>query len=116
MSCDMVLVNCRPKSASPITAISISIDAEAEKSLKSMGQTGIIFETIDSGVCVETNLGESARPLEVKIDGELVTKFEYTKVRALLAYLVMESNRPRLARHWRRCSGPINSIARRAAV
>ena len=33
-------------------------------------------------------------PFEVKIDGELVTKFEYAKVRALLAYLVMESHRP----------------------
>jgi predicted ATPase/DNA-binding SARP family transcriptional activator len=31
---------------------------------------------------------------EVKIDCELVTKFEYAKVRALLAYLVMESHRP----------------------
>lgn len=33
-------------------------------------------------------------PFEVKIDGECVTKFEYAKVRALLAYLVMESHRP----------------------
>ena len=33
-------------------------------------------------------------PFEVKIDGELVTQFEYAKVRALLAYLVMESHRP----------------------
>jgi predicted ATPase/DNA-binding SARP family transcriptional activator/Tfp pilus assembly protein PilF len=33
-------------------------------------------------------------PFEVKIDGELVTRFEYAKVRALLAYLVMESHRP----------------------
>ncbi len=33
-------------------------------------------------------------PFEVRIDGELVTRFEYAKVRALLAYLVMESHRP----------------------
>jgi predicted ATPase/DNA-binding SARP family transcriptional activator len=33
-------------------------------------------------------------PLQVKIDSKLVTQFKYAKVRALLAYLVMESHRP----------------------
>src|SRR3712207_518356 len=33
-------------------------------------------------------------PFEVTIDGEPVTTFEYAKVRALLAYLAMESQRP----------------------
>ena len=33
-------------------------------------------------------------PFEVKINGEVVTGFKYAKVRALLAYLVMESHRP----------------------
>lgn len=34
------------------------------------------------------------RPFEVKIDGKVVTEFKYAKVRALLAYLVMEAHRP----------------------
>jgi len=33
-------------------------------------------------------------PFEVSIDGTLITTFEYAKVRALLAYLALESGRP----------------------
>jgi predicted ATPase/DNA-binding SARP family transcriptional activator len=33
-------------------------------------------------------------PFEVTIDGEVVTTFDYAKVRALLAYLAVESHRP----------------------
>jgi predicted ATPase/DNA-binding SARP family transcriptional activator len=33
-------------------------------------------------------------PFAVKIEGKVVTEFKYAKVRALLAYLVMESHRP----------------------
>jgi DNA-binding SARP family transcriptional activator len=38
-------------------------------------------------------------PFEVTIDGELVTRFEYAKVRALLAYLAVESHRPHSRAH-----------------
>ncbi len=38
-------------------------------------------------------------PFEVTIDGELVTRFEYAKVRALLAYLAVESYRPHTRAH-----------------
>ena len=33
-------------------------------------------------------------PLQVRLDGALVTAFESDKVRALLAYLVVEADRP----------------------
>ena len=46
-------------------------------------------------------------PFEALLDGQAITAFQSSKVRALLAFLAVEMARPHRARPWPACFGPM---------